>query len=257
MNARTLDLQQAADHLGVHYQTAYRWVRSGRLPAVLVDGRYELEPAEVAAFDAQRKRPSQPRPRRPRQGFGQMSERAHTFLVDGAEAEMRRLAQTLVEQGVSVTTVVDDVLAPALRRIGEDWHAGGLPIWTEHRATAIVERLLGEHHPSPRGRRRGTAVVAAVSGDLHALPTSMAATALREDNWRVHHLGADVPSADLVDFCTRAEADLLVLSVANQSLRSEAEAVAADLKGRVPTLVGAAGSTLKDLVRQAREVRSW
>jgi MerR family transcriptional regulator, light-induced transcriptional regulator len=35
-----IELAEAADRLGVHYQTAYRWVREGRLPAVRVRGRY-------------------------------------------------------------------------------------------------------------------------------------------------------------------------------------------------------------------------
>ena len=40
--AERIDLQEAARRLGVHYQTAYRWVREGRLTAVRVRGRYEL-----------------------------------------------------------------------------------------------------------------------------------------------------------------------------------------------------------------------
>ncbi|MGY9023882.1 MAG: helix-turn-helix domain-containing protein, partial [Candidatus Nanopelagicales bacterium] len=49
-----LDLQSAADQLGVHYQTAYRWVRSGRLPAEMVDGRYLVSPAEMIKLDKSR-----------------------------------------------------------------------------------------------------------------------------------------------------------------------------------------------------------
>ncbi|MDA8269090.1 MAG: helix-turn-helix domain-containing protein [Actinomycetota bacterium] len=33
-----IGLQQAADRLGVHYMTVYRYVRTGRLPATKVGG---------------------------------------------------------------------------------------------------------------------------------------------------------------------------------------------------------------------------
>ena len=65
----------------------------------------------------------------------------------GDERDARRLVEGLTEEGVSVTTVAQEVLTPALRRIGEEWSAGRLTVSEEHRAAAIVERILGEHHP--------------------------------------------------------------------------------------------------------------
>ena len=44
-----MELQTAADALGVHYQTAYRWVRSGRLPARLIGGKYVVTRHDVDA----------------------------------------------------------------------------------------------------------------------------------------------------------------------------------------------------------------
>ncbi len=126
-----------------------------------------------------------------------------TALGDGDERTARRLASSLLADGVLLTTVTTELLVPALTHIGSEWHAGRLPIWVEHRASAIVQRILGEHDPNPRGRRRGTAMVAALSGDHHGLPTSMAAAALREDNWKVQHLGADMPADELVTFAAR------------------------------------------------------
>lgn len=49
-----MNLKQAAAVLGVHYQTAYKWVRSGELVAVRVGGRYEVSDAAIAKFRAQR-----------------------------------------------------------------------------------------------------------------------------------------------------------------------------------------------------------
>ena len=47
-----MNLKQAAAQLGVHYQTAYKWVRSGDLTAIRVGGRYEVSTAAITQFQA-------------------------------------------------------------------------------------------------------------------------------------------------------------------------------------------------------------
>ncbi len=253
---RPIDLQTAAKRLGVHYQTAYKWVRSGRLPATLVRGVYELDPDAVTQFAERRSRPTKPSPRRPRSGFNVLADRMFDQLVDGEEREARRLVGGLLDDGVSLTTIAQEVLGPALARIGAEWSDGRVSISVEHRASAIVERVLGEYNPAPHGRRRGIAVVAALSGDRHDLPTTMAAAALREDNWHVHHLGADVPRDEIVRFCADHPVDLVVLTVTAAGTRGAARRCAAELEAHgLRVLVGRAGARLDVLQREAREAR--
>jgi excisionase family DNA binding protein len=49
-----VNLKQAARTLGIHYQTAYKLVRSGRLAAVRVGGAYEVSDAAIAAYLAEK-----------------------------------------------------------------------------------------------------------------------------------------------------------------------------------------------------------
>jgi excisionase family DNA binding protein len=254
MDDEPLALTEAARRLGVHYQTAYKWVRSGRLPATVVRGRYAVDPADLAAFAERRARPAPPPGRRPRGGFVRLADRLFRHLVAGEEGEARRLVADLTDAGVAITTVAQEVLSPAMARVGREWRAGQVSIWQEHRATAIVQRLLGAHHPNPRGRRRGTVAVAAPAGDHHVLPTAMAAAALRDDNWHVHHLGADVPDDELVRFVGLEPVDLVVLTVTTTDAVPAAEGLA-DRLGADGTrvLVGAPGARLEDLQRSARE----
>jgi len=251
--AETIDLQTAARRLGVHYQTAYKLVRSGELPAQLVIGAYRLDPDAVAQCAERRARPAAPRKRRPRAGFAGLSRRMYDHLVGGEERQATLLISGLVRDGVPMTTAAQEVLVPALKMIGEEWGAGRLDISVEHRASAIVERILGEHYPNPRGRRRGTAVVASLAGDRHALPTMLAATSLREDNWLVHHLGADLPREELMRFCQEEPVDLVVLTVTVTRLRKAALRTAAELeKLGLRALVGGPDQGLDELQRLAR-----
>jgi MerR family transcriptional regulator, light-induced transcriptional regulator len=247
-----LELHEAADALGVHYQTAYRWVRSGRLPAQLVGGRYRLARHDLVQVDADRQTPLAPRPPSDKRLHHQV-ERMYDALVIGNEPQARLITHRIVGEGTNVVVFIQRVLVPALRRIGNAWQHGELPIWSEHRASAIAERVLAELSPNPRGRRRGVVAVAAVSGDHHSLPTLMATVVLRDANWQVHHLGADTPSAELVRFCTKEPVDLAVITVTNPVSIEVAEHAAADLRAAgIRTVVGGPGRTLDDLLDQAR-----
>ncbi|MEM8618702.1 MAG: B12-binding domain-containing protein [Actinomycetota bacterium] len=249
-----IDLQAAADRIGVHYQTAYRWVRSGKLPAHLIDGSYRIDPTDLDALEARRRTPSA---RRPPSGdrLRRQSQRLYDALVAGDETSVRRITSRLLDEGTPIVDLIQDVIVPPLRDIGAAWHSGQLSIWVEHRASAIVERVLGEVAPNPRGRRRGRAVVAAVSGDLHSLPTTMAAVALRDDNWHVDHFGADMPQEELLDYCASNVVDVVVLSSTNPDTASLAESTAVELGARgTAAIVGAPGSTLLRLRAEAREI---
>jgi methanogenic corrinoid protein MtbC1 len=248
------DLRDAAASLGVHYQTAYRWVRTGRLAARLVDGRYVVRAQDVAEVLAARRRPvdrTPPSPRRLERQADAMGE----ALMAGDERRAASIARQLVAEGTSVSELIQRVLVPPLRAIGEAWRDGRLTIWVEHRASAMVERILGELAPNPRGRRRGTAVVATVEGDRHALPTAMAAVALREANWSVHHLGADLPSEELLRFCAEHDVTLAVLTSTNPDTAETAQRTAEQLRrSGTPTIVGGAGRSLDHLIAEAAAV---
>lgn len=243
-----IELQEAADRLGVHYQTAYRWVRAGRLRAQLVNGRYLITQQALDLVAQQRQAPSRPTAPSPAR-LERQARRMHEALIEGDEAAARSVARGLVSDGTGLIELVETVLVPPLRWIGQAWHEGELTIWVEHRASAIVERLLGELSPNPRGRRRGVVMVAAVSGDRHSLPTTMAAVILRDANWHVHHLGADMPGDELVRFCAQHDVDVAVISLTDTDVSDLALSTAERIReSGTPAVVGGPGRSLDDLI---------
>ena len=57
-----MQLREAAEALGVHYQTAYAWVRQGTLPARKTGRGYEVSDADVSALAERRASGTAPRP---------------------------------------------------------------------------------------------------------------------------------------------------------------------------------------------------
>lgn len=244
----SLDLQSAADEIGVHYQTAYRWVRNGKLAASTVDGKYRIERSALDSLIRTRSTPRRPAaPNHKRLDTAAVA--MYDALVDGDEPAATELARRLVAEGSSLAVFIQRVLVPAVARVGAEWHDGRLSIWQEHRASAITDRLLGEIARNPRGRRRGTVMVAAVEGDRHSLPTTMAAMALRDANWRVHHLGADIPDQEILDFCSSQHVDVAVLTVTDADRAAHATSLGRRIEASgVPVLVGGPGRSLHELL---------
>ena len=252
-----MDLREAASALGVHYQTAYAWVRQGVLPARKVGRGYEISEADTRALAAQRRLGVQPpRPIQVRDWPAQ-SRRLYEALAEGDETLARQRLERLAG-GVPLIDLCTHVLGPALGRIGDDWAAGRVSIAQEHRASAICERLIARHASQPGGRPRGVAVVTTPPGERHGLPALMAAACLREDRWLVHHLATDLPVDEVTRLAAAVRADLVVFSSATPEGARRARFAARDVAAADPrplTLAGRPGDSLRDLIRLARDAR--
>ena len=247
---RVLPLREVADFLGVHYQTAYRWVRQGLLPARKVGRSYQVNIADVQSLGVQRAAGMPPRPEVRVRNWQPQADRFYDALVVGEE----RLAQTRLERlaaGVPFIELCERVVAPSLRRLGDDWAAGDVTIAVEHRASAICERLIAPLAArQPRGRPRGVAVTATPPGERHGLPALMAAGTLREDHWLVQHLATDLPANEVGRLADDVAARLVVLSAATVEGADRGAAEAAQLAQAYPgvlVLAGRPGESLYDL----------
>jgi len=250
-----MSLQEAADALGVHYQTAYGWVRSGDLVARKTGRGYQVSRASVRALEASRDAGLPPRQVIRVRDWAAQSGRLYDAITSGQETLARHDLDRLAP-GVPVVDLCERVIGPALRRVGDEWAAGRVTIAAEHRASAICDRLIGTraaHQPS--GRPRGTAVVATPPGERHALPSLMAAACLREDRWLVHHLAADLPVAEVGELAARTGAQLVVLSTATADGTEAAAAAARQMTAAargLAVLTGRPGDSLYDLISLAR-----
>jgi MerR family transcriptional regulator, light-induced transcriptional regulator len=249
-----MQLREAADMLGVHYQTAYGWVRQGLLPARKTGRGYEVNDEDVTALAARRASGTAPRPQIRVRDWAAQADRLHAAIVSGDETQARHLF-TRLERGVPLTDLCERVIAPALARIGDDWAAGQLTIATEHRASAICERLIAARTQQPHGRPRGIAVTATPPGERHGLPSLMATACLREDRWLVHHLASDLPVAEVGRLALDAGASLVVLSATTGESVRLARQAADEIVLAVPgahVLASRPGDTLGQLRQLAR-----
>jgi len=188
----TVSLQEAAAILGVHYMTAYRYVRLGQLEAEKVGTTWQVRRDAIDRLQRQ-ERPSKAR----RAAWG---ERFESRLRVGDGVGAWGVVEAALGAGATPTDIHLSVIGPAMASIGEAWERGELDVAHEHLASVVVQRVIGRL--SPRfvrpGVSRGTVVLGCAPGERHAIPVLLVADVLRASGWDVVDLGADVPVASFL-----------------------------------------------------------
>lgn len=206
-----LTLEEAAARLGVHYMTAYRYVRLGRLAASLEDGRWWVEPEALAAVAA----PAPTRPPTSGVRWAAWRKRLLSRLSAGDVAGAWSIVEGALAAGRPTVDLYVHLFGPVMRQIGDEWEAGARSVQSEHRASAVALRLVGRIGAGglrPGPRRRATVVLGGAPGDPHQLPPLMVADALRWEGFQVVDLGADVPAASFVE-AARVAPELAAIGV--------------------------------------------
>ena len=246
-----ITLREAAEHLGVHYMTAYRYVRTGRLRATRDGVQWMVDPRDLASLHT----PTPAGRARGTAGAARPPELA-ARMVAGDEAGAWGVVEAALGSGVEPAGIHLDLVVPALESIGDDWASGTLSVADEHRATAVAQRLIGRLGPrfARRGRKRGSVVIGAPSGELHSLPTAIVGDLLRGAGFEVLDMGANAPAESFAE-TARAATRLVAVALAVTGPGHDAAVRSTIRKLRqaditAPVLVGGGAVTSEDHARR-------
>jgi methanogenic corrinoid protein MtbC1 len=134
--------------------------------------------------------------------------------------------------------VIRDVLAPALREVGDRWHRGEFTIAQERIASGAARRQLSSLLNTFNGVARGPSVVfATVSGERHELGILMYAALAASLMVRAYYLGPDLPPEEIGNYARRVDASAVAVSlVMRESIDSSLEQLRA-LRRALPASV--------------------
>ena len=94
----------------------------------------------------------------------------------------------------------EDLIADAMRGMGDAWDCGELEVYQERRSCTICARLIHNLREGLDGipAEAPVAIGAAPESDPYQLPTALVELALRESGWNAVNLGNDLPLASLI-----------------------------------------------------------
>jgi methanogenic corrinoid protein MtbC1 len=110
--------------------------------------------------------------------------------------------------------ILEKLISPLTRRIGDMWIDGSLSAAHEHFATHILRMfLLKSTRAYAEGTNAPVMIVTTPVGQLHELGAAMVAAYARDLGWRVLYLGASLPAADIAHAAKVNRALAVILSI--------------------------------------------
>lgn len=126
-------------------------------------------------------------------------------LADGAAEETTNLLVKSYLDGRPLASIFDQLLATAMRKIGDRWHRGDITVAQEHLATRAallalqtLDKIVAEPEPNNL-----LAVCCSTEEDFHELPVQCTELILKHEGWEVLNLGANTPFYALTEIVVR------------------------------------------------------
>lgn len=171
--------------------------------------------------------------------------------ANGLEDALTRALIVLGHQGL-----LRKIIAPLTQGIGARWQEGSLSAAHEHFASSFLRNFLGHgSRPFATGDSAPTLVVATPSGQLHEMGAVIITSAARNLGWRVLHLGANLPAAEIAGAAIQHHARAVALSIVYPADDPELPQELAALRRFLPTTTkilvgGRAAEAYRDAVNQ-------
>jgi len=136
-------------------------------------------------------------------------------LIAGSEEEAANLLIKSYLNGTGLISIFDEIVSPAMRRVGEQWLRGELSVAQEHLATRAAHASINKLRNSlPVPTITGElAFCCAFEGDFHELPTHLVQTVFESLGWEVMNFGANTPLYSLSEEVQHHSPEAICISV--------------------------------------------
>jgi DNA-binding transcriptional MerR regulator/methylmalonyl-CoA mutase cobalamin-binding subunit len=161
------------------------------------------------------------------------------------ELEGEKLGWQLDAASVELSRVdlIDRLIVPMMKRIGQECSSGTLRTANEHLASAVLRSFLDTMRGAYPATDRDPGIVVTTPGfQHHEIAAMLVAATARSEGWRTTYLGPNLPAEEIAAAVRQRKADMLALSVTFPSddpvLRDEFRRLGRLLDNNVKLLVG-------------------
>ncbi|HWF57000.1 MAG TPA: methionine synthase [Candidatus Dormibacteraeota bacterium] len=173
------------------------------------------------------------------------AQRIHAQILqrrrDGIEEQV-----DLAVAGRDPVEVLNEVLLPAMKEVGDRFGAGELILPFVLQSAEVMKRAVGQlekYLDRVEGTSKGTVVLATVYGDVHDIGKNLVNTILSNNGYTVHDLGKQVPLTTIIDRAVDVRADVIGLSALLVSTSKQMPLCLHELDARnlaFPVIIGGA-----------------
>jgi 5-methyltetrahydrofolate--homocysteine methyltransferase len=142
-------------------------------------------------------------------------EKVSAAIMDGNREDIASLVESLLAAGINASAVVDDVMIPAIVRVGDLYEK---KIYFLPQLMASAETMkkalqyLEPHLKQSAAVIKGKVLIATVKGDIHDIGKNIVALLLRNSGYDVIDLGKDISTREIIAAAKKENPDVIGLS---------------------------------------------
>jgi len=132
------------------------------------------------------------------------------------DLDVRGLDHALNLASIRLTrlTLIEQVIAPLVQKIGDLWAEGSLKVANEHMSSAVIRSFLGDLlRSSEVPPEAPKMIVATPTGQLHELGALIVATVANAVGWHAIYFGPNLPAEEIAVAVERTGARVVALSI--------------------------------------------
>ena len=154
----------------------------------------------------------------------------------------------------SVDAAMSEVILPYMHELGERWASHDIGVGHEHFASNLIHGRLLSHARKWDDGKGPLALLACPSGELHTIGLLCFGLALRSRGWRITYLGADTPTATLLEPATSLRPARVVLASVRSEIYLDAGETVSELARQMPVALAGAGAAVPAVAGLGAEV---
>ncbi len=146
-----------------------------------------------------------------------MEEQVYQAIIEGDRDGVLALIKNVMEQGRAARDLVDEVMIPAIQKVGELYEKKTyfLPqliasAETMKRGFEFLQPQLNKEGASSAGK--GKIILATVKGDIHDIGKNIVGLMLKNNGFEVIDLGKDISHEELIEAAGKCKPDIVGLS---------------------------------------------
>ena len=143
-----------------------------------------------------------------------------SYLSDGVQAienlDEKRLEEILLRASVDLSQpdLIQEVVVPMIKSIGDKWKIGDIRIYHEHLASAVIKTFLANLTSAYKVEQNAPEIViATLKGQMHELGALLVASAAASEGWKVTYLGPNLPAEEIAAAVQQDKPKALALSL--------------------------------------------
>jgi excisionase family DNA binding protein len=220
--------KELAEMWEVSESTVKRWADAGALPCrKTVGGHRKFELDDVVEFQSRcgivkgqaavgrHESPCEFKHLLETADYPALAERFRQAALAGQFAFVAKLFSCSREYGISLATIIEEVICPAMREVGEMWRTGKISVLDEHLATlATIEALaVLQSGVEKKTEAERLALVGCAEGELHQLAAMLVRDLLESNGWRVIYFSSPTPLFSFAEAVDRFKPQLVCISI--------------------------------------------